>query len=164
VYCIRDWQTYDAALAKVDNISYTKSVTYEGGQLHLSATPVKAVKGAVVQRFPPRPMASRATIRHVDYNSLLHDVYGCIAVITDNREDFHGPGESGLLLTSLPLAEFPETVDPIGMLFFIEFVEKTDDGRGYHLSLAIPMAKNLEKLQEENYCRRQITFLRDTCI
>lgn len=136
---------------------------YEGSQLHLSATPVDPVKGTVVQRFPPQPMASRATIRHIDYNSFEHDVYGCIAIITDNRESFHRFGESGLVVTSLPSEEFQRRVDPIGMLFFLEFVERTDDGRGYQISLAIPITKNLEKLREDGYCGgREISFLRDT--
>lgn len=68
----------------------------------------------VVQRFPPQPTVSRATVRHTDYNSNLLDVYCCISVLTDNKGAFHGPGNSGLVVTSLLSAEFPHRVDPIG--------------------------------------------------
>lgn len=151
VDCVEYSQSYDAAVAKIDNINYTKSVDYGGRQLHLAATPVDPVKGATVQRFPPLSMASQAKILHTDYN-IQDNVYGCIALATDNGEAFHVAGESGLLVTSLPSAEFPERVDPIGMLIGIQRFERMDDGRETCYSVAISITKNFEKLKRDEYC------------
>lgn len=152
VCCSEHSQSYDAALANIDQINYIRSVVYNGRHLHLATSPVDPVNGTIVQCYPPRPMASQATIRYTDYNSFPFNAFGCISITTDNGEAFHEHGESGLLVTSLPSAVFPETVDPIGMLFAREQLETMDDGIEFYNSLAIPITKNLQKLQQEAYC------------
>lgn len=160
VCCTDDMEagTCDAALIKLDG-GFTTSVHVRDQVERSLSTRFKRPRNNMqLQKFCNNPEGAVGIVKHNDYTSYAAppSPARCFAVVSSNGDDyrFHEAGESGRLVSTIPAMNgvTDEVVNPVGMLVSTEFVEKTEDGCGYTVSIAVPLERSLHQLSSQPYC------------
>ena len=153
-----DEGTCDAALVKLDGGFRTTVRVNEQAERCLSANIQTPRCKLQIQKFCDNPEALQGSVKYEDYTSITSSSARCFAAVTASTSpeevSLHEEGESGIIVTTSPSDQdaHEQLVSPVGTLVSLEFLQRTDDGRGDSLSLGVPLERTLRILSDHPYC------------